>query len=455
MKLGKGRRKETSIVNNPQALEKIDCLPESGLDENLIREYLVSSVKSNRWQNSKLNAGRVLAIPDEFAVELRNLSEAAANVHLSSPVLSNAYYNLEDTLGRMVLDFLGHPKPQQGGFLSTHGVTSALTEAIHNSRCRYQEMSFQQEKRLAILAPVTSNVAVKKAAKLTGLGTENVIFYDLDEGFQPDAACLEDIFSKASASRQEIITAVTVAGDTEHGIIQDAARLAPAKKAGNYSPDLLIDAAFGWYFLAESGTTFSCPEIDFIAMDFNKWLGTMSHAMLLLKDGEKLKYSLLEEDREAYDSESWGFPYSRQHFLRSRAPVTRLGQGAHSIPSNLGVLLKYGKQSMADMAYRMRELAKEFSEYIRQSEAFELIVEPQTGIVSFSSCSGKNYRFMEEFNKNAGPNLAYSTTIRCRRKQELEMPVAERDGFWIHFMPYADRDTLNGYIDRLNKTLAR
>jgi len=362
-------------------------------------------------------------------------------------------------LGRVVLDLLNHPQPEQGGFLSTHGATSAITEAVHNSICRYQEKQPYETYKPVVLAPITSNVAFRKAMKLTGIGIDNMVLYDLDENFQPDTKKLEKLATKLEEDGRDILALMAVAGDTEHGIIQDVSRLTTTKKSARYTPAILVDAAFGWYFLAENlndaSATFSNSEVDFMVIDFHKWLGTMSHAMILMKNADDLKYSLLPEEREKYESEAWNFPYSRQHFLRSRAPMTRLTQGAHTIPSNLGVLLKYGKKGLREMSEKMKELAGEFSVYVKQSKRFELIGEPETGVVSFSLRNGDNYKFMEEFNQGDSTILAYSGTIKCRTQQDLYKPVSERNGFWVHFMPYAGTETMNAYIDRLNEIVAK
>jgi len=313
-----------------------------------------------------------------------------------------------------VVDMLGLPAGFKssgpgGGVIQDTASSSALC-ALLSARERitnYRTNESGCDGRLVAYTSTQAHSSIEKAAKIAGLGSNNLRCIEVDDTFAMLPEELQKQIDKdRSAGLVPCFVSATVGTTSSNGIDPLPEIGAICRREGLW---LHVDAAM-------SGTAAVCPQYrhihnglelaDSYCFNPHKWMFTnfdcdcffVADRSVLIKTLSILPEYLRNKATESgavFDYRDWHVPLGR----RFRALKLWF------------VIRHYGVEGLRFHIGRHVELAQKFAQWVRESEDFELAVEPPLNLVCFRHKRGDetNMRLLEAVNRSGKLYMTHTT----------------------------------------------
>jgi aromatic-L-amino-acid/L-tryptophan decarboxylase len=334
---------------------------------------------------------------------------------------------LETRVLDWLTDMMGMPEKFKststgGGVIQDTASTSSLTAMI---AARERATKFQSNKtgiqpKLVAYISTQTHSSLEKAAKIIGIGSENLRLIDVDEKFAMRTDLLKEQIQKDKAAGFTPFFICAALGTTSSNAID------PIKEIGEIARKencwFHIDAAM-------SGTAMLCPEFrhfqegvdlaDSYCFNPHKWMFTNFDCdVFWVANRQDLinTFSILPEYLRNKATESGEvFDYRDWH--------VQLGRRFRSLKLWF-VIRHYGVEGLKFHIRKHIELAQKFTEWIRQSEDFEIFVEPPFNLVCFRHKVGDDFN-MKLMNAVNQTGKAYFTHTKLNGQVVLRMSIGQ------------------------------
>ncbi|MDD4754804.1 MAG: pyridoxal-dependent decarboxylase [Prolixibacteraceae bacterium] len=309
-----------------------------------------------------------------------------------------------------------------GGVIQDTASTAALTALI---AARERATGFESNKkgvrqRLTAYVSGQTHSSLEKAVKMAGIGVENLRIIGITEHFAMKPDLLQQQIQKDKKEGFLPFFVCATIGTTSSNAID------PIRQIGEICRDekcwLHVDAAM-------AGTAMVCPEFrhfkdgvelaDSYSFNPHKWMFTNFDCdVFWVGNRQELinTFSILPEYLRNKASESGEvFDYRDWH--------VQLGRSFRSLKLWF-VIRHYGVEGLQFHIRKHVELAQKFASWVRQSDQFELVVEPPLNLVCFRHINGDdfNMKLMNEVNKTG---RAYFTHTKLNDQMVLRMCIAQ------------------------------
>lgn len=309
-----------------------------------------------------------------------------------------------------------------GGVIQDTASTSALTAVI---AARERATQFQsnekgiQQKLVAYISTQTHS-SLEKAIKIAGIGRENLRIIGVDENFAMRIDLLENQILQDKANGFTPFFICAALGTTSTNAID------PIKKIGE-----IAQKEKCWFHIdgAMSGTAMLCPEFrhlingvelaDSFCFNPHKWMFTNFDCdVFWISNRQELinTFSILPEYLRNKASDSGEvFDYRDWH--------VQLGRRFRSLKLWF-VIRHYGVEGLQFHIRKHVELAQKFTAWIKQSEDFEIFVEPPLNLVCFRHKAGNDFNMLLMNTVNE-TGKAYFTHTKLNNQIILRMSIGQ------------------------------
>ncbi len=340
---------------------------------------------------------------------------------------SPAATELETRVLDWLTDMMGMPEKFKststgGGVIQDTASTSSLTAMI---AARERATNFQsnktgiQQKLVAYISTQTHS-SLEKAAKICGIGSNNLRMIEVDEKFAMRTDLLKEQIQKDKAAGLTPFFICAALGTTSSNAIDPVAAIGEIAQKENCW--FHIDAAM-------SGTAMLCPEFrhfqegveltDSYCFNPHKWMFTNFDCdVFWVANRQDLinTFSILPEYLRNKATESGEvFDYRDWH--------VQLGRRFRSIKLWF-VIRHYGIEGLQFHIRKHVELARKFTEWIKQSDDFEIFVEPPFNLVCFRHKAGDDFN-MKLMNEVNATGKAYFTHTKLNGQVVLRMSIGQ------------------------------
>ena len=406
-------------------------LPEFAPQKSESMDTIMSDVNNNimpgitHWQSPNFYA--YFPSNTSFPSILGDLISSGLGVQGMIWATSPSATELETRVLDWLVDMMGMPEKFKststgGGVIQDTASTSALTAVI---AARERATKFQSNKtgikqKLVAYISTQTHSSLEKAIKITGIGSENLRMIEVDEKFAMRPDLLQKQIKRDKAKGYIPFFICAALGTTSSNAIDPIAEIGEISKKENCW--FHIDAAM-------SGTAMLCPEFrhfqkgvelaDSYCFNPHKWMFTNFDCdVFWVSNREELinTFSILPEYLRNKATESGEvFDYRDWH--------VQLGRRFRSLKLWF-VIRHYGVEGLQFHIRKHVELARKFTSWVRQSEDFEIFVEPSFNLVCFRHKSNDdfNIKLMNEVNQTG---KAFFTHTKLNGKIVLRMSIGQ------------------------------
>lgn len=316
-----------------------------------------------------------------------------------------------------------------GGVIQDTASTSALTAVI---AARERATNFQSNKigaRQKLVAYISSQThsSLEKAVKIAGIGTDNLRLIDVDKefGMRPELLDQQIQIDKANGYIPFFICAAL--GTTSSNAVDPIRKIGEIARRENC-----------WFHVdgAMSGTAMICPEYrhymdgvelaDSFVFNPHKWMFTNFDCdVFWVGNRNELinTFSILPEYLKNKTTESGAvFDYRDWH--------VQLGRRFRSLKLWF-VIRHYGIEGLQFHIRKHIEMAQNFAGWVKQSENFELVVDPLFNLVCFRHKNGDDFN-LELMNKVNETGKIYFTHTKLNNQIVLRMSIGQTHTEPVH-----------------------
>ena len=414
-KVKPGEIKASIPVNPPQKGELMDEMMRD-LDEKIMPGI-------THWQSPNFYA--YFPSNTSFPSILGDLISSGLGVQGMIWATSPSATELETRVLDWLSDMMGMPEKFKststgGGVLQDTASTSALTAMI---AARERVTNFQsnktgiQQKLVAYISTQTHS-SLEKAAKICGIGSNNLRMIEVDEKFSMSTDLLKEQIEKDKAAGLTPFFICAALGTTSSNAIDPVKEIGEIAKKENCW--FHVDAAM-------SGTAMLCPEFryfqegvelaDSYCFNPHKWMFTNFDCdVFWVANRQDLinTFSILPEYLRNQATESGEvFDYRDWH--------VQLGRRFRSLKLWF-VIRHYGIEGLQFHIRKHVELARKFTNWVKQADDFELFVEPPFNLVCFRHKAGDDFN-MKLMNAVNATGKAYFTHTKLNGQVVLRMSI--------------------------------
>ncbi|WP_372933771.1 pyridoxal-dependent decarboxylase [Mariniphaga sediminis] len=309
-----------------------------------------------------------------------------------------------------------------GGVIQDTASTSALTAVI---AARERVTKFRSNKtgvREMLVAYVSSQThsSLEKAIKMAGIGSENLRLVEVDEQFSMRPDLLHELIREDKKKGFHPFFVCATIGTTSSNAIDPVRRIGEICKEENCW--LHVDAAM-------SGTAMLCPEFRYLkdgveladSYSFNphKWMFVNFDCNVFwVANREELisTFSILPEYLRNKATESGEvFDYRDWH--------VQLGRRFRSLKLWF-VIRHYGVEGLQFHIRKHVEIAQNFTRWVKDSNEFEMVVEPALNLVCFRHKAGDDFN-MALMNAVNETGKAFFTHTKLNGQVVLRMSIGQ------------------------------
>ncbi len=309
-----------------------------------------------------------------------------------------------------------------GGVIQDTASTSALTAVI---AARERVTKFESNKKgnpqkLVAYISTQTHSSIEKAVKIAGIGTDNLRLIDVDDRFAMRTDLLKKQIVKDKKEGYTPFFICAALGTTSSNAID------PIKEIGE-----ICKTENCWFHIdaAMSGTAMLCPEFrhfqngvelaDSYCFNPHKWMFTNFDCdVFWVANREELinTFSILPEYLRNKATESGEvFDYRDWHI--------QLGRRFRSLKLWF-VIRHYGVEGLQHHIREHVSLAQKFTEWVNQTNDFEIYVDPPLNLVCFRHKSGDDFN-MKLMNAVNETGKAYFTHTKLNGKVVLRMSIGQ------------------------------
>ncbi len=289
---------------------------------------------------------------------------------------------LETKIIRWMSKLIGYNN-NSGGFLTSGGSLGNLTALLTARQAKtgldiWTDGVDQKSSKLAVLTSEQNHYSIKKAIQIMGLGEHAAISVPTNENYQMTLETITDAYNQGVKDGKKIFAVVASACSTATGSYDALEEIAKFCKEKDIW--LHVDGAHG------------APAL--ISDKYKSLLKGIEHADSAVWDAHKMMLMphiitavIFKDEKNSYKAFSQKASYLFEKDkngdwanLAHRTMECTKGMMALKLYTSLMV---YGSKFFGDYVTQMYDLTKKCAEIIKNSERFELAIEPQSNIICF------------------------------------------------------------------------
>ena len=357
-----------------------DAIPELGADADRVLDDMTREMIDKGFHVPAANYFGLMNPTPTYMAVMAEALVAAINPQLATMARSQLASKIEHQTVRWIAERCGYKENAGGTF------TSGGNEANFSGMALALAAHFPESvengigaigARPVMYASAESHHSVDKSAGLLGIGRNAVRRVPIDDRVHMRVDELEKMIDRDLAAGHRPFSVIATAGTTNSGAVDDISAMADV--CARRKLWLHVDGAYG------AAAVFSdkhrhlvrgIERADSITIDPHKWLAMpFAAGVILTRRAEALKaafeVSTPYMPRDAGANLIDNFKISTQWSRKMNA-------------LKLWVTLRvHGRQAYEEHIDRQLRLARSFAEWVRKSEHFELVVEPDLTIVNF------------------------------------------------------------------------
>jgi aromatic-L-amino-acid/L-tryptophan decarboxylase len=361
-----------------------DLMPEVGEDANKVLDEMAHEIINKGFHVPSGNYFGLMNPTPTYMAVLAEAFVAAINPQLASLARSQLASKIEAETVRWIAERIwgqNGEKPNFDGTFTSGGNEanfSALAMALAaHFPCSVEDGFAGSGDRPVLYSSVEGHHSLDKSVGLLGIGRKALRRVPVNARLQLDPAALEKHIQQDLASGFKPFAVVGTAGTTNSGAVDDLNALADLCE--KYGLWLHVDGAYG------AAAVFSEQHRDLVAgieradsvtIDPHKWLAMpFAAGVVLTKKAEMLQttfgVSTPYMPKVAGATIVDNFKVSAQWSRRMNSLKLWLTLRVH------------GRRAYEELIDQQLKLARQFAEWVRNSEHFELVLDPQLTIVNF------------------------------------------------------------------------
>lgn len=404
--------------NPPQKGESVDAMMRD-IDEKIMQGI-------THWQSPNFYA--FFPSNTSFPSILGDMISSGLGVQGMIWATSPAATELETRVLDWLAEMMGMPDKFRststgGGVIQDTASTSALTAVI---AARERATNFQSNKtgaRQKLVAYISSQThsSLEKAIKMAGIGTDNLRLIDVNDSFAMRPELLDRQIQKDKADGYIPFFICAALGTTSSNAVDPIRKIGEIARRENC-----------WFHIdgAMSGTAMVCPEYrhymdgvelaDSFVFNPHKWMFTNFDCdVFWVGNRNELinTFSILPEYLKNKSTESGAvFDYRDWH--------VQLGRRFRSLKLWF-VIRHYGVEGLQFHIRKHIEMAQEFAGWVRQSENFELVIDPPPfNLVCFRHKNGDDFN-MQLMNRVNETGKIYFSHSKLNNRVVLRMSIGQ------------------------------
>ncbi len=404
--------------NPPQKGESVDAMMRD-IDEKIMQGI-------THWQSPNFYA--FFPSNTSFPSILGDMISSGLGVQGMIWATSPAATELETRVLDWLAGMMGMPEKFRststgGGVIQDTASTSALTAVI---AARERATNFQSNKtgaRQKLVAYISSQThsSLEKAVKMAGIGTDNLRLIDVNDSFAMRPELLDRQIQKDKADGYIPFFICAALGTTSSNAVDPIRKIGEIARRENC-----------WFHIdgAMSGTAMVCPEYrhymdgvelaDSFVFNPHKWMFTNFDCdVFWVGNRNELinTFSILPEYLKNKSTESGAvFDYRDWH--------VQLGRRFRSLKLWF-VIRHYGVEGLQFHIRKHIEMAQEFAGWVRQSENFELVIDPPPfNLVCFRHKNGDDFN-MQLMNRVNETGKIYFSHSKLNNQVVLRMSIGQ------------------------------
>jgi len=447
------------IVNRPD----IPVLPRTDPDE--LAEYYAEKLKSGNSESftgyirDVLDKSNHLHHPRYIGHQVTSPLPHVALAQLCTTLLNNgaAVYEMgpvamamERNIVRLFSGMIGYDNNADGIF--THGGSAGnLTAmlAIRQVKSKYNVWEEGVEKKLRTGFMVTdqSHYSVARNVKIMGLGNDALIRVPYDKGNRMRTDLLEKYYKKALQKDIQPAAVVANSCSTATGSYDDLMEIADF--CGKHDIWLHVDGAHGMGVLFSGKYRHLVRGIeraDSVVIDFHKMLLVPAlNTMVLFRDGRRSHETFAQKASYLFKKQNDNEWYNS---AKRTLECTKSSLGFVAFTA----FKYYDREYFCNYIDSRYDLAKSFSEMIKEKDSFEAALEPHANIVCFRYNPGGMEP--EELNR-------LNAVIRDRIIKEGKFYIVQtelEDKLWLRVTiinPLTTEEDLQLLLETIEKTASK
>ena len=253
-----------------------------------------------------------------------------------------------------------------------------------------------------VLASVDAHIAIDKVCDVLGLGTHNIVRYGLNKKYRTDYAALEETIQELTKKKRKVMFTLATAGAVNTGRVEDVQKLSKVLQKYSIDSPIIVDAAqqFMMISLLEGypAWDFRVEQVKAIIADPHKTDAAPYPGSVILFRDESVVHDTSNDVGYLHAGDPLGYDLKKAWMLEpsfqtSRSPIGAIATWAY--------FLLNGRKKLVEQYQRLYTITQAMiAEYIKTSDHFRLLGEPQTGLVSFHLKDGddeKAQRVYDQF----------------------------------------------------------
>jgi len=331
---------------------------------------------------------------------------------------------VEKQVLRWIIEISGF-HPGGGGILTSGGSManfSGLLAARSAVFPAVRQQGLRDGPQLAVYLTSQTHYSVHKALDMMGLGREAARTVSIDEKLKMDPGDLREHLQRDRQSGVRPMAVVATVGTTSTGTCDDLRKInRVCREEGVW---LHVDGAYGGFASLVPDRQQVLEGIrgaDSFVLDPHKNLFMPFEAgCLLVRNPDHLRDAFgVATDYLPNTEDGRGEEARRRHHFRDYGP--QLSRSFRALKIYLSLKL-YGVEAIAAEIQRQYQLAGTFADKVRAAEDFELMVEPELGVVAFR-CLPPEVTAGEELNR-----LQKQVVDRLHRRGKVYLSRVEVQG---------------------------
>jgi aromatic-L-amino-acid decarboxylase len=360
--------------------ELTDSIPELGADAERVLDDMTREMIDKGFHVPSANYFGLMNPTPTYMAVLAEALVAAINPQLATMARSQLASKIEHQTVRWIAERCGYTKNAGGTF--TSGGNEANFSGIALALAAHFPDTIENGigsigTRPVLYASEESHHSIDKSAGLLGIGRNAVRRVPIDDRLHMRVDALEKMIDHDLAAGHRPFCVVATAGTTNSGAVDDLEAIADLCARRNLW--LHVDGAYGASVVFSDkhrNLVRGIERADSITIDPHKWLAMPFAAGVIIT-------RRVEALRTAFEVTTPYMPRDANANLVDNFKIsTQWSRKMNAL--KLWVTLRvHGRQAYEEHIDRQLRLARSFADWIRESEDYELVVEPDLTIVNF------------------------------------------------------------------------
>jgi len=341
--------------------------------EELVQQVLEETFRSAHPRNLGHQVGPVMPVAAVMDMVCSLLDTGNGVFEVGNPATPMEHVALAELASKV-----GFPEGADGVLTSGGSLGNLTAMLAMRQRQTGSWDSGAGDSRFAVLVSEEAHYCVDRAAKVMGWGDEGVIHVPVDDEYRMRIGALAEAYEEARSRNVQVLGVVGAAGSTATG------RVDPLNEIADFCAEqdlwFHIDAAHGGGFVYSQRAKPMLAGIeraDSVVIDFHKMLLSPSllTAVLFRKAEDSFQTFAQHAGYLWQQDETHEWWDGAKRTVECTRPM--LGLRAYTV-------IKYGRDGLFESYInRSLDVTHEFAKLVRESDDFELLIEPESNIICY------------------------------------------------------------------------